>query len=165
MNPIAIYSFTSPLHQAEAVDAVASEFLNSLKVDYDFRGDDFTHYGDHMLDLIFIRTGGTEGIFRQMLPILLEKSSKPFYLLTSGKSNSLAASMEILSYIQKNQLQGEIIHGSAEYIRQRVLSLSKTMAAKKQLNECRIGVIGKPSDWLIASDVDAGIVNRKWGSR
>lgn len=163
MNPIAIYSFTSPLHQAEAVDAVASEFLNSLKVDYDFRGDDFTHYGDHMLDLIFIRTGGTEGIFRQMLPILLEKSSKPFYLLTSGKSNSLAASMEILSYIQKNQLQGEIIHGSAEYIRQRVLSLSKTMAAKKQLNECRIGVIGKPSDWLIASDVDAGIVKQKMG--
>ena len=163
MNPIAIYSFTSPLHQAEAVDAVANEFLDSLKIDYDFRGDDFTRYGDHTLDLIFIRTGGTEGIFRQMLPILLEKSSKPFYLLTSGKSNSLAASMEILSFIQQNQLQGEIIHGSADYIRQRVLSLSKTMAAKQRLNKCRIGVIGKPSDWLIASNVDAGIVKQRMG--
>ena len=163
MNPIAIYTITSPLHHADAVNAAASEFLNSLKVDYDFRGDDFTDYGEHTLDLIFVRTGGTEGIFRQMLPSLLEKSSRPLFLLTSGKSNSLAASMEILSYIQQNQLQGEIIHGSYDYIRQRILSLTKTMAAKKRLSECRIGVIGKPSDWLIASDVEKGMVRQNLG--
>ncbi len=163
MNPIAIYTITSQLHDAEAINAVAKEFLEKLDVDYTFRGDDFSDYGKHVLDLIFVRTGGTEGIFREMLPILLEKSSRPFYLLTSGKSNSLAASMEILSFLQQNLLQGEIIHGSADYVRQRVLALSKTEAVKARLSKSRIGVIGKPSDWLIASGVDYGMVRQKIG--
>ena len=49
----------------------------------------------------------------------------PFYLLTYGFSNSLAAAIEILSYINQNNLEGEILHGSTSYISNRLISLIK----------------------------------------
>lgn len=113
---IAIYTLTSELHDEQAVGAVTREFLNSLDITYELKGSDYADYGNHSLNLIYVRTGGTEGIFKRLLPELLEKSKHPFYLLTSGKSNSLAASMEILSYLRQNNFRGEIIHGHAEYI-------------------------------------------------
>ena len=113
---IAIYTLTSELHDEEAVAAVTQEFLGSLGIEYTLRGNEYSDYGQHALQVIYVRTGGTEGIFRRLLPQLRQQSQAPFYLLTSGKSNSLAASMEILSYLQQNYMQGEIIHGSADYI-------------------------------------------------
>lgn len=151
---IAIYTITSTLHNEEAIAAATRLFLDSLNIEYDFRGEDFSDYGSHTLSLIYVRTGGTEGIFRQLLPELQKRSSHPFYLLTSGKSNSLAASMEILSYLRQHQLQGEIIHGSVDYIKQRIDLLTQVASAKTRLKGSRLGVIGEPSDWLISSAAD-----------
>ena len=159
----AIFTLTSELHDEQAVDAVTKDFLGSLGIDYLFRGSDYSDYGTHTLNLIFVRTGGTEGIFKRLLPMLCKKSARPFYLLTSGKSNSLAASMEILSYLRQNNLSGEIIHGRPEYITGRILLLEKVEGARKKMNGCRLGVIGKPSDWLISSYADYGIVKQRLG--
>ena len=147
----AIYTLTSQLHDEAAVDAATQEFLGSLDIEYDFMGSDFKTYGGHDLELIYVRTGGTEGIFKQELPRLLRFSKQPFYLLTSGKSNSLAASMEILSFLRQQGLKGEILHGSVDYIRQRIATLEQVGKAMRELNVCRLGVIGEPSDWLISS--------------
>ena len=163
MNPIAIYALTSALHDPQAVAALTEEFLSGLHISYDWRGDDFTDYGSHDLNLIYVRTGGTEGIFQRLLPQLVAKSDKPFYLLAADKSNSLAASMEILSYLQQRGLQGEILHGNAEYVSERISLLSKVEAARKRLQHCRLGIIGNPSDWLISSNVDAETVRQKLG--
>ena len=161
---IAIYTLTSPLHDEQAVGAVTKSFLNSLSLSFDFKGSDFADFGSHVLQLIYVRTGGTEGIFKQLLPTLQEKSDRPFYLLTSGKSNSLAASMEILSYLRQHQLQGEIIHGSASYITKRIQLLYQAEEARKKLRGCRLGVIGEPSDWLISSHADASVIKAKLGA-
>lgn len=163
MNPIAIYSLTSALHDPQTVAALTEEFLSSLHIPYDWKGDDFTDYGSHDLNLIYVRTGGTEGIFQRLLPQLVAKSDKPFYLLASDKSNSLAASMEILSYLQQQGLQGEIQHGNAEYVSERISLLYKVEAARKRLQHCSLGIIGNPSDWLISSNVDADAVRQKSG--
>ena len=160
---IAIYTLTSPLHNEKAVEAATNEFLDSLHIHYDFQGTDFADYGSHVLDLLYIRTGGTEGVFRQLLPTLRGQSSRPFYLLTSGKSNSLAASMEILSFLRQIGIRGEIIHGSNAYIRQRIEVLQKVGEARTQLKGCRLGVIGKPSDWLISSEADREEIHKKLG--
>ena len=159
----AIYTLTSELHDERAVASVTREFLGSLGIEYLFRGSDYADYGSHPLSLIYVRTGGTEGIFLRLLPMLMEKSRQPFYLLTSDKSNSLAASMEILSYLRQKGIQGEILHGSREYINQRILTLARVEEARRQLNHCRLGVIGKPSDWLISSGADYGIVRERLG--
>ena len=122
---IAIYTLTSELHNEQAVSEVTQEFLNSHDITYEFKGGDYADYGIHSLDLIYVRTGGTEGIFKRLLPKLQAKSERSFYLLTSGKSNSLAASMEILSYLRQNDFKGEIIHGNADYISKRIKLLAK----------------------------------------
>ena len=163
MKTIAIYTLTSELHDETAVATVTKDFLASLEIDYDFKGNDYTDYGNHALSLIYVRTSGTEGIFLKLLPELLAKSQKPFYLLTSGKSNSLAASMEILSYLQQNNLKGEIIHGPTEYIARRIKVLEKASEARQWLDGSRLGVIGRPSDWLISSHADYDTVRKQMG--
>jgi len=160
---IAIYTLTSELHDEKAVGAVTQEFLNGLQIEYTLKGSDYADYGSQPLSLIYVRTGGTEGIFRRLLPQLRQQSQAPFYLLTSGKSNSLAASMEILSFLQQNDLQGEIIHGSADYITHRLEVLAKVSEAKGKLNGTRYGIIGQPSDWLIASAANPEAVKTKLG--
>ena len=160
---IAIYTLTSELHDEQAVGAVTQEFLNSLDITYELKGSDYADYGSHSLDLIYVRTGGTEGIFKRLLPELQEKSERPFYLLTSGKSNSLAASMEVLSYLRQNSFKGEIIHGNAEYISKRINLLARVGEARQSLQGCRLGIIGKPSDWLISSHADKDVVKQRLG--
>ena len=160
---ISIYTLTSQLHDEKAVDAATAEFLGSLNIKFDFIGSDFTNYGDHALNLIYVRTGGTEGIFKKLLPQIQAQSKQPIYLLTSGKSNSLAASMEILSYLRLNNIKGEILHGETEYIAERINILEKVGLARKQLDGCRLGVVGEPSDWLISSNADYETVKAKTG--
>jgi L-fucose isomerase-like protein len=160
---ISIYTLTSQLHDEKAVDAATAEFLGSLNIEFDFQGSDFSGYGDHALNLIYVRTGGTEGIFRKLLPQIQAQSNQPIYLLTSGKSNSLAASMEILSYLRLKNIKGEILHGTTDYISGRINLLTKVGLARKQLNGCRLGVVGEPSDWLISSNADYETVKAKTG--
>ena len=160
---IAVYTLTSELHDERAVEAGTHEFLEGLGIEYVFRGSDYADYGSLPLSLIYVRTGGTEGIFLHLLPTLLEKSRQPFYLLTSGKSNSLAASMEILSYLRQKGIQGEILHGSNAYITERIATLGRVAEARQQLAGKKLGVIGRPSDWLISSGADYGVVREHLG--
>ena len=160
---IAIYTLTSELHDEQAVNAVTKEFLSTLGIDYELKGSDYSSYGSHALDLIYVRTGGTEGIFKRLLPQLQKLSSRPFYLLTSGKSNSLAASLEILSFLRQQQIGGEVIHGSEVYVQQRVTSLAKVGEALQKLKGLKLGVVGEPSDWLIASTVNRQVVADRLG--
>ena len=162
MKDITIYTLTSPLHDEQSVTASTHLFLSSLGIDYDMCGSDFSTYGQSILDLIYVRTGGTENIFRQLLP-QIQSSGKPVLLLTSGTSNSLAASMEILSFLQQNNMQGEILHGQPQYIIRRISELQQLAQARRMLQGCRLGVIGKPSDWLISSASNYRTVRNKFG--
>ena len=160
---IAIYPLTSELHDPQAVAALTQEFLSSLELPFELKDNDFADYGSHDLDLIFVRTGGTEGIFKRLMPQLVAQSAKPFYFLASDKSNSLAASLEILSYLRQQGLQGEILHGNSSYISNRIKMLYRVGEADHRLRQCRLGVIGEPSDWLIASPKDVTSVKQKLG--
>ena len=163
MKNIAIYTLTSELHDEQAVGAVTREFLESLTIEYVFRGSDSSDFGSDPLCLIFVRTGGTEGIFRRLLPTLSLGKGEKFYLLSSGKSNSLAASMEILSYLQQNGRQGEILHGDPGYISRRIHMLAQVEEARRKLHGSRLGIIGAPSDWLISSHADKDRVREDLG--
>ncbi|MCR5131712.1 MAG: hypothetical protein K6C10_09680 [Prevotella sp.] len=160
---IAIYTLTSPLHDENAVSAVTRDFLESLHLEHQFKNADYSDYGTADLSLIYVRTGGTEGVFYELLPQLQKQSSEPFYLLTSGKSNSLAASMEILSYLRQHGLKGEILHGSPMYIRQRAELLARVGESRRKLRGTRLGIVGAPSDWLISSVFDVERVRQSLG--
>ena len=162
---ITVYTITSSLHDENSVARLSDEFLAGVfpDGDYAFHGADFTEFGTSELDLIYVRTGGAEGIFKSLLPEMLAKGVERFYLLTSGKSNSLAASLEILSYLRQQGLKGEVLHGSPEYLRSRIHALETVNKARRQLQGTRIGVIGQPSDWLIASHADPTALMDKLG--
>lgn len=160
---IAVYTLTSPLHDENAVNAVSKDFISGIEMalgaGLDFKGADFTEYGTHDLDIIYVRTGGTEGLFKEVFPVL----GGNILLMTSGKSNSLAASMEIMSYLNQQGRSGEILHGSVEYIAERLRILAQVSKARKALEGRNMGIIGKPSDWLISSEADKDKVAGRLG--
>lgn len=169
---IFLHTLTSPIHDAKAVDTLTDTFVAQIRcalaiqapeAELVWQGDDFGNYGNADLSLIFVRTGGTEGIFYHLLQTqaALCCTLKPILLLASGSSNSLAASMEILSFLNQQGRQGEIIHGTPDYMAQRIMMLARVEKACKILVGQRIGVIGKPSDWLIASSIDRDALRKK----
>ena len=164
---IAVYTITSGLHDESAVSRLSDAFLSGIFPDgnFEFKGHHFQDFGTHDLDLIYVRTGGAEGIFKSLLPEMLARGIERYYLLTSGSSNSLAASLEILSYLRQQGLKGEVLHGSAAYLQGRVHALETVAQARQKLQGTRIGVVGQPSDWLIASHADAMAVMDKLGAR
>ena len=160
---ISLYTLTSPLHDENSVNASSAEFIAQIEAELgahmDFRGPDFVEYGTGALDVIYVRTGGTEGLFKEVYPRLKGQ----VLLLTSGKSNSLAASMEILSYLNQQGRKGEIIHGTPAYIAERLRLLSKVHDARQFLNGKNLGIIGQPSDWLISSEPDKVALKERLG--
>lgn len=131
------------LHSQNFVSSLEEEGLEFCFVELD------RLYDDCDLSLILVQSGGSEGKFLE----LFSKIKAPIYILTYGLNNSLAASIEILSFLKKNNIEGEILHGTKDYIVSRI----KELGRKKTL-----GIIGKPSDWLIASNVDANELRKKF---
>lgn len=170
---IALYTLTSTLHKETEEHAASEPFIQSIEAalgeSFEFCGDDYSRYGTHEADIIYVRTGGTEGLFKALgLPGEVR-------LLTSGRSNSLAASMEILSYLRQRGQGGEILHGSPEYIAGRIREGSGATQADEgagfvealppvDLGGIRLGVIGQPSDWLISSGVDYAHARMRLGA-
>ncbi|MBO4590169.1 MAG: hypothetical protein J5698_04270 [Bacteroidaceae bacterium] len=168
---ITLYALSSSLH-AEAIEDVRKDtFIRSLEekgsFTFDVCGNDFGSWDVWENPVIYVRTGGTEGLFRDVYPRLQGR----IRLLASSKSNSLAAAMEILSFLRAEGREGEILHGSPEYVAERIkfvpepppgtCPLPKKASDEKQnrmapskLASARLGVVGKPSDWLIASDAN-----------
>lgn len=149
---IGVYYVVSSTAAAEIANENNFPWLQKLSemTGYEFEVTDAEHLADYDMAVDFIGGGGTEGIFLKDM----ERLPQPYFLLTTGANNSLAASMEILSYLRQHELPGEIIHGSDEFVAKRLMQLAQVFRTKKKLDGFRLARVGKPSDWLIASDVD-----------
>ena len=143
------YQIKSPLSQIteermhryiDSLSDALGEKLEKVSLDQ-YLADDFA--------LLYVASGGSEGYF---LEVFDQLKSRHCYILTSGDSNSLAASMEILSFLKKHGGSGEILHGDIEQVAGRICTLKNAHRAKASLKGKKLGCIGKPSDWLIASD-------------
>ena len=115
---INIYPIYSPLHNSDFMERETKRLIKSLKsltlCDYNIVPIDELYNSD--MSIILVESGGSEHYFKMVEDKLIE----PIYLLTFGNNNSLAASIEILSYIQQKGLKGEILHGSDNYIAERI---------------------------------------------
>ena len=60
--------------------------------------------------VVMVMTGGTEGLFLDKVKAGEIDLKRPIYLVASGQSNSLAASLEILAYINQHGGKGEIVN-------------------------------------------------------
>lgn len=116
-----IYSIYSTLHNEELLTKQRNDLMKDLSsmtgFSYQLTDIDDLYKGD--LALILVESGGSEHYFKQ----IEDRIKYPCYLLTFGNNNSLAASIEILSYILNKNEKGEILHGSNEYIAERIKDL------------------------------------------
>ena len=94
-------------------------------------------------DAVMVATGGVENLFKTVWSTIDVETacapSKPktVTLIADGRNNSLAASLEILTWLGQNGLQGRILHGTNEEI-------VKALRATSPLTGLRVGLFGKP---------------------
>lgn len=152
MKKIKIFPIKSMMSHGNFISNDSSTLLAELKNrlnDFEFEiVDDIKSVNKNDFLLILVQSGGSEGIFKSDIYSCYEG---PYYLLTYGSSNSLAASLEILTFLKNNCKNSEVLHGNYDYIAERIICLYEHKPSEKVY---RLGVFGKPSDWLISSDVD-----------
>ena len=159
---ITLITFTSSFMTPAAMRATHQEILSALEHHFDVTLIDY-----HDIDLLqndtvcvpFIASGGTERLYQQCFT----KLPRPYLLLADGQANSLAASLEIGAWIRQSGQRSEILHGDIDTIINRIELYAHETQALRAMKGKRIGVIGTPSSWLIASDVDYFIAKQRWG--
>ena len=115
-------------------------------------------------DVFMIATGGVENLFKRIwTSIDVEMTCAPsrpktVTMIADGRNNSLAAALEILTYLGNNGMEGRIVHGTNEEI---VSTMVETVCTPSL--QGRIGLFGQPSDWLIASGVDRDYLLQRYG--
>ena len=114
---------------------------------------------DAAFSIVFVESGGSEVKFKE----LFDKLEDPIILLSNGKNNSLPASFEIKTYINQHHKTSLLLTGEEEQVAEGIRNASLVFGAIKGLKGANLGVIGKPSDWLIASTVDYELAKEKYG--
>ena len=120
----------------------------------------------HDIDYVMVATGGVENLFKTLFDDRMRHVTSPqkFTLIADGRNNSLAASLEILSYLSENGMEGRILHGTNDDIINEIVETCHGASLHTNLfNGTRIGVFGTPSDWLIASGVDYDYLREHFG--
>lgn len=107
--------------------------------------------------LFFIESGGTEEIFKE----IYKNYKQPYVVLATNANNSLPAALEIVSFLRMNNLDYYLIHGKSNEVKEQLINLKKYPIFNYELKQynkffsgLKVGVIGKPSDWLISSNVN-----------
>jgi len=117
--------------------------------------------------LYFIIGGGTENI---VLNLRKERNKaiplEPVYLLVHPYNNSLPAALEILARLHQENVQGKIIYIKGPQDATGYVKVARAMgdlAVFQSLRNARIGLVGYPSDWLVASMPGTELIRETWG--
>ena len=119
----------------------------------------FTQY--HMC---LLATGGTENLCLQYATMLHKRSpEKPILILTHPNMNSFAAGLEAKAKLLYESKPAYMFHLPDTT---QVNSLFNVLKARESLTQegKHVGIIGQPSDWLVASDLSTiGTKTDVWG--
>jgi L-fucose isomerase-like protein len=156
---LSLITIRSAIHDTRALEKAHSAMLDGLRRKFELEFVEPSEAAKVKMPVVFVASGGCEGTFKDLYPFL----PQPILLLADGLHNSLAAALEILSWVHQMDGKAEIIHGNGEYVTQRIKAHHKRADAKKALSGHVIGMIDRPSDWLIASSVDKTLAKERWG--
>jgi len=112
-------------------------------------------------------TGGTE---RALLDLHERREAalpgEPMLLVAHPGNNSLPASLEVLARLHQDGAQGRIVYLRSPDDAEGLAALESALhdlRVRAALRSARIGLVGAPSDWLVASSPDPAIVAGVWG--
>ena len=162
MMKLNLITFASSLASRESVFTDHHELLDAInekyEVNYIFPEEMDNRWADGAT-MVLVGSGGVE----EMVKANIDRLPSYVVLIADGLKNSLAASLEILSWMRQNNRHGRVLHGPVDYIMQGIDDYTLAQDAIEKLNGMRVGVIGKPSGWLIASNVDFDAMRERWG--
>ncbi len=111
---------------------------------------------------LLVGTGGTENSIAEF--IQETKLHRPIKLLSYNHHNSLPAAIEIRTYLSQIGIKTHLIHRKLPELAV-FFQRKQFIKIKEKLKNSRIGVIGSPSEWLIASKIDEQKVKEIWGTK
>ncbi|MHA2253867.1 MAG: hypothetical protein ACXAD7_26175 [Candidatus Kariarchaeaceae archaeon] len=175
-NTIIIASFTSlkkesenmikiiPFFSSIAPEKLKTDLVQKIKSKPEqivFPDDFRREYLETDFLLYFIGTGGTENTVAEF--ITKYDPPSPILLLSYDLHNSLPAAMETRTYLSFLGYNVRIIHARFNGLSAKIQELEHLLSVKEKISDMKLGLIGEPSDWLIASDIDRESVNELWG--
>ncbi len=110
--------------------------------------------------LILVGSGGSENLISDFVN---KTSLRSILLLSHNLNNSLPAAMETRASLEQQGFPSKIIHGTLNELAKQLQTRAQFAAIIERIGESKLGIIGKPSHWLIASGVDDSSVKERWG--
>lgn len=150
----------SPLHDAAAVARITAPVRSELGALDGLHVRDPAH--DAALPhLVVVATGGTE---RAVLDVVRRRASvaawEPVVLVAHPLHNSLPASLEALARIRADGRRGRVVQVPSDGgLDEAIVDLTSL----HELRTARLGLVGRPSDWLVASVPDGERLRARWG--
>jgi L-fucose isomerase-like protein len=162
---IALVSFMADINNQQKIDQILVDKYENLQNNFEITEIDaeevpYHDFSEYDLTLNFIKTGGSENKFADVFDYL----PRPVYLYAVERYNSLPAALEILSFVKSEGVSAKILHGEMEQINAEIKKLAEYKKVRDSITDARIGIIGKPSDWLIGSKVDYEHAGHHWGT-
>jgi len=122
---------------------------------------------DRLPFFLLVATGGSEGVILEWwAKHRMSRADDPLWLIAHPGNNSLPASLEVLARLQQDGIPGRIFYlqGSDDAAGlQEISNAAADLQARWSLRRARIGIVGPPSDWLVASMPEASTVKNVWG--
>ena len=117
--------------------------------------------------VLLVATGGTEEV---ILEVWAERqrsaAGEPLFLIAHPGNNSLPSALEVLARLQQDGAQGRIFYlngpDDATGLRE-IADALHDIEVRREMQRARIGLVGPPSDWLVASSPDPATVRDAWG--
>jgi L-fucose isomerase-like protein len=165
-EPRFVYSVVaSSLHDQQAVEALTApvrgllDDLGGAVVGLDRQGTETSSPPE----LFLVATGGTERLLLDA--IARHAGGHPAVLVAHRGHNALPAALEAMAAIKQNGGRGRIVSltGDAAADRQALDEAVGDLEAVVAMRSTRLGVIGGPSSWLVASSPSPEVVRRRWG--
>ncbi len=160
----------SPLHDDDAVTAITSGLRRRLA---DLGGIPGEPEDEPTLPfLIVIATGGTEAAVLEMAarrravsadPAPEVGVAEPVTLVAHPWHNSLPAALEALARLHRDGVRGRIVYIDPDRADDGLAVAVADAAAVLRMRRTRLGLVGEPSGWLVASVPDRDAVRRRWG--
>lgn len=116
---------------------------------------------------LMVATGGSEEVILRWSAARPESmAGDPLHLIAHPGNNSLPAALEVLARLHQDGKPGRIFYlrrpddeaGLAE-----ITDTVHDIDVRRALQEARIGLVGTPSDWLVASSPEASTIRAVWG--
>lgn len=113
--------------------------------------------------LFVVATGGTERLLLDA--IARNPADHPSVLVAHRGHNALPAALEAMAAIKQHGGRGRIVSltGSVDVDRRALDEAVGDLEAVVAMRSTRLGVIGGPSSWLVASSPTPEVVRRRWG--